>query len=307
MYKVSSRIDETEKQLSESVKGAEKVNKYIRQLFQHDGIKIEVTEDNKFSVSRNNKPAKNLSEGEKTVISFAYFIAGLEDKNTKLEKSIVFIDDPVSSLDNNHLFNTYAFIKSKLANCGQLFISTHNLEFLNLMKDFLGEIKDQNNKKMYLNDRKKDLPKLPCYLVQKEWNETINQSKIVDLPKELKIYKSEYIYLFSVMLNFENYNGTDFDMMYLLPNVERRFLEGYLGLRYPDGRPWKDKFDKLIKDETKRNLVYKFVNEFSHNQSTMRSLKFPDMEECKCAINIIIEGLKNNDKDHYDALCESCN
>ena len=300
--KVATDIIGVEKQLSESVKGAEKVNEYIQQFFQHDGIKIEATEDNRFKMSRNSEPAKNLSEGEKTAISLAYFIAGLEDKKTKLSETIVFIDDPVSSLDCNHLFNIYAFIKSKLENCDQLFVSTHNLEFFNLMKDFLMEIKDQNGKNLYC---KKDLP---CYLVQQEWNKTINRSVIMDLPKELKYFKSEYVYLFSVMLDFDKEkNGADFKMLYLLPNVERRFLEGYLGLRYPDGKPWAEKFGKLVKDETQRNLVYKFVNEFSHNQSATRSLKFPEATECKQAIDIVVEGLKNNDKDHHDALCESCN
>lgn len=300
--KVANDIVGVEKQLSESVKGAEKVNEYIQQFFQHDGIKIEVTEDNRFKMSRNSEPAKNLSEGEKTAISLAYFIAGLEDKKTKLDETVVFIDDPVSSLDCNHLFNIYAFIKSKLENCAQLFVSTHNLEFFNLMKDFLMEIKDQSEKKLYC---KKDLP---CYLVQQEWNKTIKRSVITDLPKELKYFKSEYVYLFSVMLDFDKEkNGVDFKMLYLLPNVERRFLEGYLGLRYPDGKPWVEKFEKLVKDETQRNLVYKFVNEFSHNQSATRSLKFPEATECKQAIDIVVEGLKNNDKDHHDALCESCN
>ncbi len=294
-------ITEVEKKLSESVKAADKVNEYIQQFFQHDGIKI-VPENNRFKMSRNNEPAKNLSEGEKTAISLAYFIASLEDKKTKLNETIVFIDDPVSSLDCNHLFNIYAFIKSKLANCAQLFVSTHNLEFFNLMKDFLMETKDQSGKNLYC---KKDLP---CYLVQQEWNKTIKRSVIMDLPKELKYFKSEYVYLFSVMLDFDKEkNGADFKMLYLLPNVERRFLEGYLGLRYPDGKPWVEKFEKLVKDETQRNLVYKFVNEFSHNQSATRSLKFPEATECKQAIDIVVEGLKNNDKDHHDALCESCN
>ena len=221
---------------------------------------------------------------------------------TKLDETIVFIDDPVSSLDCNHLFNIYAFIKSKLSNCAQLFVSTHNLEFFNLMKDFLMETKDRSGKKLYC---KKDLP---CYLVQQEWNKTTKRSVIMDLPKELKYFKSEYVYLFSVMLDFDKEkNGADFKMLYLLPNVERRFLEGYLGLRYPDGKPWAEKFEKLVKDETQRNLVYKFVNEFSHNQSATRSLKFPEATECKQAIDIVVEGLKNNDKDHHDALCESCN
>ena len=127
----------------------------------------------------------------------------------------------------------YAFIKSKLANCAQLFVSTHNLEFFNLMKDFLMETKDQSGKNLYC---KKDLP---CYLVQQEWNKTINRSVIMDLPRELKYFKSEYVYLFSVMLDFDKEkNGADYKILYLLPNVERRFLEGYLGLRYPDGKPW---------------------------------------------------------------------
>jgi wobble nucleotide-excising tRNase len=299
--KIAKDILGVEQQLSESTKGAEKVNEYIQQFFQHDGIKI-IPENNRFKMSRNNEPAKNLSEGEKTAISLAYFIASLEDKKTKLNETIVFIDDPVSSLDCNHLFNIYAFIKSKLINCSQLFVSTHNLEFFNLMKDFLMEIKDQNDKNLYCRKE------LPCYLVQKQWNESINQSIILDLPKELKNFKSEYIYLFSIMLAFDKEkNGADFKMLYLLPNVERRFLEGYLGLRYPDGKPWTEKFERLVSDETQRNLVYKFVNEFSHNQTATRSLRFPEVSECKQSIDTVVEGLKTNDKDHYDALCVSCN
>lgn len=297
-------ITGVEKQLSESVRGAEKVNKYIQQFFQHDGIKIEVMEDNRFKMSRNNQPAKNLSEGEKTAISLAYFIAGLEDKKTKLTETIVFIDDPVSSLDWNHLFNIYAFIKSKLANCGQLFVSTHNLEFLNLMKDFLLECKSANGKDLY-SKNKKDLP---CYLIQKEWNQKVDRSVILDLPKELKCFKSKYIYLFSIMQEFNVLNdGADYRLLYLLPNVIRRFLEGYSGLRYPDGKPWNNKFEKLVANEVEINLVYKLANEFSHNQSATRSLKFPDVAECKKSINIIVNGLKSNDQGHYDALCESCN
>lgn len=303
LTKVYNGIVMVEEKLSEFTKGAEKVNEYIRQFFQHDGIKIEVTEDSKFKIIRNNEPAKNLSEGEKTAISFAYFVARLEDKKTKLDETIVFIDDPVSSLDCNHLFNIYAFIKSKLINCGQLFVSTHNLEFFNLMKDFIMEITGQNGKYLYKHQNSP----APYFLIQKEWGEKINRSRIINLPKELNKYKSEYVYLFSIILNFENYSGTDFNMMYILPNIGRRFLEGYLGLKYPDGKPWKEKLCRLVKDEAQRNLVYKFVNEFSHNSSAMRSLKFPDMQECKQAINIIMKGLKENDKDHYDALYESCN
>ena len=46
------------------------------------------------------------------------------------------IDDPISSLDANHLFNTYALIKTQLAGCRQLFIATHSFEFYSLIREW---------------------------------------------------------------------------------------------------------------------------------------------------------------------------
>jgi wobble nucleotide-excising tRNase len=306
--KISSFISRVKEQLSESVKGAEKVNEYIQSFFQHDGIKIEVTENNWFKMSRNNEPAKNLSEGEKTAISFAYFIARLEDKNTELEKTIVFIDDPVSSLDNNHLFNTYAFIKSKLANCGQLFISTHNLEFFNLMKDFIKyDCKDANNKG-YSNC-------MPCYLIEKIRNEKNNkngQSFLKDLPLMLKKFKTEYNYLFSLLKKAKDQKNDEFELfevLYLLPNITRRFLEGYFGLRYPNGKKLKTQIEdsNFFKKEEDKEKLLKILDEYSHEKSVEHSLKFPDTSEIKEIVSIVLAELKDKDRDHYDALCESCN
>ncbi|RDI90865.1 hypothetical protein Ob7_07340 [Thermosipho africanus Ob7] len=45
---------------------------------------IKPTEKNKFQILKEGKKAKNLSQGEKTAIAFAYFIARLEDKDTDL-------------------------------------------------------------------------------------------------------------------------------------------------------------------------------------------------------------------------------
>lgn len=304
--KVAQDIINAKNQLSESVKGAKKVNEYIQQFFQHDGIKIEVTDDNRFKMSRNNEPAKNLSEGEKTAISLAYFIASLEDKKTKLDETIVFIDDPVSSLDCNHLFNIYAFIKSKLVNCRQLFISTHNLEFFNLIKDFIKYDCKGSNGKGYGEC-------MPCYLVEKVRNEKNNkngQSYIKDLPPTLKKFKTEYNYLFSLMKKARDQKIEDlelFEILYLLPNVTRRFLEGYFGLRYPNGKKLKTKIDdsKFFKEEDKEKLL-KIIDEYSHEETVEHALKFPDASETKEIVNIVLNGLKDKDQEHYDALCESC-
>jgi wobble nucleotide-excising tRNase len=290
----AAKIRDLEGQLSDSVKGAEKVNEYIQQFFRHDGIRLEVTESKKFRLTRGDVPAKNLSEGEKTAISLAYFVAKLEDRGADIERTIVFIDDPVSSLDSNHLFNIYAFIRAKLEKCQQLFISTHNMDFFNLVKDFLGDMGHRNK------------PELPCYLIDRQWNATVNRSVMVDLPKVLKCHRSEYSYLFSVLREFDSRDlGTidQHETLYLIPNVARRFLEAYLGLRYPDGRSWEGKLERLITDETRRNQIKKLVHEYSHNRSATRALRFPEAGECKEVVHDIVESLKIVDKGHYDALC----
>lgn len=89
---------------------------------------------------------KTLSEGEKTLITFLYFIEfckGTLDKDAVCEQQnrIVVIDDPVSSLSQNYVYEIANLIKvnfyiqkkdSSWDICiNQLFVLTHNLYFLN--------------------------------------------------------------------------------------------------------------------------------------------------------------------------------
>lgn len=164
---LSSEIRIIEAQLSETVRGAEKINSYVRQFFQHDELSVRVGDSNRFEVVRGTELAKNLSEGEKTAISLAYFVASLEDKNTTLSDTVVFLDDPISSLDANHLFNTYAFIRNRLLGCEQLFVSTHNLDFLGLMKDLIEEIRDETDSSKAKYGRPEKYNLKPYYLVQR--------------------------------------------------------------------------------------------------------------------------------------------
>ncbi|TWJ13186.1 AAA domain-containing protein [Geobacter argillaceus] len=127
------KVKEIETKLSETVKGAETINKHLGQYFGKGDIVVKVTPDNKFQLLRGGKIAKNLSEGEKTTIAFAYFCTKVDEKNNVLADTVIYIDDPISSLDANHLFNTYSFIRNKfyddasrMLKCKQLFISTHN-------------------------------------------------------------------------------------------------------------------------------------------------------------------------------------
>jgi wobble nucleotide-excising tRNase len=171
---------EMEVKLSETVKGAEKVNECLQAFWGRDDIELKVNVGDTFQLHRGAKLAKNLSEGEKTAISFAYFITKLEEKGADLSKTIVYVDDPISSLDSNHLFSIYSFVKNKLANAHQLFISTHNYEFLNLMKDWLMD--DFKNKSSF-------------YVVERCRDNGSFLSCISNMPEELTKFKSEFHYL----------------------------------------------------------------------------------------------------------------
>jgi wobble nucleotide-excising tRNase len=280
---IKSKLDET-------VKGAGVVNDYLKIFFGKDDIQITPTTDKKFQLLRETDVAKNLSEGEKTAIAFAYFTAKLEEQNNKITDTIVYIDDPVSSLDSNHLFNIYSFIKNKYSEIKQLTISTHNFEFFNLVKDWF-------NDAVKAKDRE-------YFLVQRENNGKSKESGLYPIHKLLLDFKSEYHYLFSIINDFHKSPTTDFYHLYNLPNILRRFLEAFLGFKIPKHQGLYKKLDCLISDQIVRERVWKFINQYSHNTSLPRSLNFPDLKECTDIVEIVINAVKNMDKQHYDVLIE---
>lgn len=86
---------------------------------------------------------ETLSEGEKTLIAFLYFMEALkgshdEDENIDPKKTIAIIDDPISSLSQNYVYDIATMIHRELANPGddpkkqrvkQVVVLTHNLFF----------------------------------------------------------------------------------------------------------------------------------------------------------------------------------
>ncbi|MDP1646432.1 MAG: AAA family ATPase [Thiobacillus sp.] len=85
---------------------------------------------------------KSLSEGEKTLISFLYYIVLLSGSETAavdfpLEKTIAVIDDPISSLSHNYVFDIASILQHEVIKppqgkpkARQVIILTHNLFFL---------------------------------------------------------------------------------------------------------------------------------------------------------------------------------
>lgn len=294
---LEKKREELKKQLSDTIKGAETLNHYLEHYFGPDTpIEIktkQVDGQDKFQILRHGKEATNLSEGEKTAIAFAYFLTSLEGKDMKehLKDTIVFVDDPVSSLDNNHIYCTFALICATLkSRCKQLFVSTHNFEFFRLLK---GKFEPHDTTKK-CNFGKTGKGNCKTNLFQIERN--ADNARLKDLDCVLCKFDSEYQYLFYHLAKFDQ-DQSDIDdyKLYTTPNILRRFLETYIGLRYPSCKPrLKDGLEKMIPGEEARKeriLVQKVADEWSHGENISRTIQLPPTHEVKRAIEIVFNAL----------------
>ncbi len=208
LCELDTEISTLERALSEASKGAERISELLTAYFGKDDLRIEVSPDKQFHIVRGVVVAKNLSEGEKTAIAFDHFITRVQDGRHPLVDTTVVIDDPICSLDANHLFNTYALIKTQLADCRQLFILTHSFEFYNLIREWVAD--DEKDTKKPQSDWKR----WGVFLVKRTDD---GKAVLEEIPKELLKFKSEYHYLFSTLYHFDKAGAGDFDCLLSLP------------------------------------------------------------------------------------------
>jgi wobble nucleotide-excising tRNase len=298
-----------EAQSKDESKGAELVNQHLTHFFGHSELKL-VAEGNApnilFKIVRENSYANNLSEGECSLISFCYFIAKMEDElkdESNSDKLIIYIDDPISSLDSNHIFFMFSLIESVIAKpkkyC-QLFISTHNLDFLKYLKQLTfptykpqSNSRDKADKNQFLIERKS------------KSNSTLKLS-----PEYLKKYITEFNYLFYQIYTCSTaeMQNIEHNFQYNFGNNMRKFLEAFLFYKYPSN---KMSFDQRIKkyfdnDEVAFNLVKRVINEFSHLEDNFdRSIEPIDINVIQSVSNAVMTKMEATDKDQFDALKES--
>lgn len=109
------------------------INKQLN-LYGFKNFLLKATEDEeKYKIVRENgeDANKTLSEGEKTFITFLYYYHIVKSVENK---KLLFIDDPISSLDSTILYIVSTLVKDLIENSDeykieQLFISTHNTYF----------------------------------------------------------------------------------------------------------------------------------------------------------------------------------
>jgi len=119
------------------------------------GLTIVKHTDNLYRIVRPDQKENafhTLSEGEKTMISFLYFLQlcrGKLDPSDTRTKKVIVIDDPVSSLSHIYIFNVAQLIKHEFfygAEYDQVFVLTHSLYFFYELTDTNHKRRKENQK-----------------------------------------------------------------------------------------------------------------------------------------------------------------
>ncbi|MEZ4817540.1 MAG: AAA family ATPase [Flavobacteriaceae bacterium] len=304
--KLNTQVIEFEKQIhfyeSKKVSDAEGALRYtyfIQSFLNRNDIEIILEPvSKKFLLLRGGENASNLSEGEKTAIAFSHFLVTIKSLESKgiFKDYIVFIDDPISSLDGNHIFQINSILKEMLFSndnpggewklkCLQLFFSTHNFEFFNLLRELPMEKPSKESK----------------YYIERSF--TDNTTIIKELPTILDKYKSEYHYLFKEIYEFNKLRKPlKSDKLLLIPNTLRRFLEMYTLTKYPSDQNVDRRADKIFSPEISKRICKPF-HYFSHLDNIDRIGKQSEYAaDIPVACRELIKHIKKKDKLHFEAL-----
>ncbi len=204
-----------------------------------------------------------LSDGEKTTLAFAYFLARLKlfYKKEDLKNLVVVIDDPISSLDEQRIYNTTCLVakinqelaREKLSNekdRAQVFVLTHNHTFMARLINMVGK-----HARYFQLERHQ------------------GQLKIVCKDKAKGYFDTFYLLLFKEVYAFAKKETVqdDFNEAINYGNKIRILLESFLKINFIDSflgedKTFKeDKIKKLI-EETDNQVRLSFSNlPFSEN------------------------------------------
>ncbi|GAA7280755.1 AAA family ATPase [Helicobacter pylori] len=223
-------------------------------------------------VLENSKAEMILSDGEKTTLAFAYFLARLKlfYKKEDLKDLVVVIDDPISSLDEQRIYNTsdiVAKINQELAGEAlkveedkvQVFVLTHNHTFMVRLINMVG------------------VGKYARYF-QLERNQ--KQLKIVCKNEVVGYFDTFYLLLFKEVYEFAKKEKVqdDFKEAINYGNKVRILLESFLKINFIDSFLAK-KHDGVFKKDMLKDLI-----ETANREVELNFSKLPFNKDNDCNI-----------------------
>ena len=191
---------------------------------------------------------KSLSEGEKTIISFLYFIEqckGLKNKNDIIKDKFIVIDDPISSLSHNYIYEISSMIFNDLILkeiAKKFIVLTHSLFFFQELV-------------ITASSEKKIIKDWAFYRIIKGAH-----SQCLKLKKDELL--NEYQSLWQTLKDAKN----GIVNPVILPNVMRNILEYYFSFSCK-----KDRLKEVLRTladshaEPRYNSFYRFINRHSHS------------------------------------------
>ncbi|MCQ2635298.1 AAA family ATPase [Helicobacter pylori] len=268
------KIDNKLKKLYEQKRpDIEAINSYLKALnlpkySLHEDYRIVLNSD----VLENSKAKMILSDGEKTTLAFAYFLARLKlfYKKENLKNLVVVIDDPISSLDEQRIYNTsdiVAKINQELAGealekdeKAQVFVLTHNHTFMACLINMVGK-----NARYFQLERHQ------------------NQLKIVCKNKVVGYFDTFYLLLFKEVYAFAEKGKVqdNFNEAINYGNKVRILLESFLKINFIDSFLGENnvfeegKIKKLI--ETANEKVELNFSKLPFNEDNSCNIKNKDM------------------------------
>lgn len=297
--RLSDRIRELELQVRQHQRPAEELNREIASYLGRDELRFEVKEAG-YTITRNGKPALNLSEGERTAIAFMHFLKSLSDTSFDLAHGVVVIDDPVSSLDENSLYCASGYLQSKTSNAGQLFVLTHNFTFFRQVRSWLNSLPGQ---------KKPDISKHSAhfYMLSSGMSGASRTSLLGPLDPLLRDFESEYQYLFKCVYEAAHISEErSIAEYYGLPNIARRLLESFLMFKIPNqaGRLYR-KLESVSFDPAKKARIYRFINTYSHFDQIGEPVHDASvLIETPAILNDILAMMRYLDAGHCESMVE---
>ncbi len=288
---VSNSIEEKKRIIGEWQKKVVNIGEVVEKINQHlldfgiQDFKIVKYSDREYNLKRNtddNKTIfKSLSEGEKTVISFLYFIelcVGKEETDDTKNKIIV-IDDPISSLSHMYVFNVAElikriFLKGTEEAFIQVFVLTHNLYFFH-------ELIDKNKK----NDNN----------IQGLFRISKSQSSTIEKMKKNEI-QNEYQSYWAVIKSGNQ------DTMFLVANSMRNIIEYFFGF-IDKSESINNLFQREELNGPKYSAFKRYIDRESHTDPpNISDYKERNLEHFKEVFKKVFE--VTGYKEHYEKMMQ---
>lgn len=296
---IKTEIQQLEREMRQHRAAAEELTEELAAYLGRSELSFQTSESG-YRLFRYGEPAYHLSEGERTAIAFMYFLKTLEDESFDLEKAILVIDDPISSLDSNSLYSAFSFMKRKTESAAQLFVLTHNFQLFRLVRGWL--------KKSFMRKSNPDRHDARIYLLEPHWNDGKRRSTLANIDPLLRDFDSEYHYLFKQIWDVLQIDGrVPLERYYILPNVGRRLLESFLSFKFPGKEPRLDELmAKADFDPVKKTRLLRFLHAHSHfDRVSAPEHDLSTLGESPVVFFDLLDMIKTLDEDHYHGLVAS--